>query len=68
MVVDRIAHAEIDEADPVAHTGLIAVGCRHCRIVGLYPIENAARVTRRFFAGLRQNLAARDWYLPADRP
>jgi hypothetical protein len=62
-IVQRIAHAEIDEADPVAHTGVIAVGCLRCRFVGLYPIENAALVTRRYVEALRRDLAARNWSL-----
>lgn len=66
IVVERITHAEIDEADPVRHTALVAIGCRRCRTVLLYPIENAALVTRRYFATLRHALAAREWYLPAD--
>jgi hypothetical protein len=63
-IVQRIAHAEIDEADPVAHTGVIAVGCCRCHLVLLYPIENAALITRRYVDALRRDLAARNWSLP----
>jgi hypothetical protein len=66
IVVERVNHAEIDAADPVAHTAFAVIGCRRCRTVDLFPVENAALVTRRYFEALRLDLAARNWNLPAD--
>jgi hypothetical protein len=66
IVIERIARAEISELDAVAHTSLVAIGCLNCRLALVYPIENAALVTPRYFEALRLNLAARNWNLPAD--
>jgi hypothetical protein len=65
-VIRRVERAEIDEADPVAHTGLVVIGCLNCRLALVYPIENAALVTPRYFEALRLDLAHRNWSLPAD--
>jgi hypothetical protein len=66
IVIERVTHAEIDETDPVAHTGFAVIGCRHCRTVDLFPAENAALVTARYLFDLRLDLARRNWNLPAD--
>jgi hypothetical protein len=65
-VIERVTHAEIDEADPLAHTAFAVIGCVNCRTVDLFPVENAALVTPRYLLALRRDLAGRNWCLPAD--
>jgi hypothetical protein len=64
IILRRVTHAEIDEADAIAHTGITVVACRHCRVVELFPIENAALLTERYLTALRLDLAADNWNLP----
>jgi hypothetical protein len=57
-------YAEIDEADAVAHTVFWLLGCRRCRTVDAFPACNAALMTPRFLAALRDELARHNWTVP----
>jgi len=53
----RVERAEIDEADPVAHTSFMLLECA-CGAVTAFPLENYALTTARYKARLRGELAA----------
>jgi hypothetical protein len=48
---ERIDRAEIDVADPVAHTGFMLLQCS-CGAVTAFPLENYAMTTARYKEGL----------------
>jgi len=64
--IATLQRAEIDPADPIAHTSVTLLGCWRCRTVDAFPASNAALLTARYIVQLRRQLAAGGWVLPAD--
>lgn len=63
-IVRHVERAEIDAADPIAHTAFYLLGCAHCRTVTAFPDSNLALVTPRARLALHVDLAAEGWWLP----
>jgi hypothetical protein len=64
ILVQHVEHAEIDEADPIAHTAFYLLACPTCRTVSAFPESNLALATPRARRALHFELAADGWWLP----
>jgi len=64
ILVQHVEHAEIDEADAIAHTAFYLLGCPTCRTVEGFPASNLTLVTPRARRALHLELAADGWWLP----
>ncbi len=63
-LIHRLDHCEIDEADPVAHTTIVLLGCTLCKTVDAFPPQNAALITDRYRTIIRHDLARQGWDWP----
>jgi len=60
--IRRYNRCEIDEADPIQHTSVVMLGCQRCRSVEAFPPGNAALITTRYRAQMRDELKQDDWF------
>ena len=61
ILLKRYDRCEIDETDPISHTSVVVLGCPRCHELELFPPNNAARITERYRAIIRADLARNDW-------
>jgi len=68
-LLHKLDHCEIDEADSVAHTTIVLLGCIHCKTVDAFPPQNADLITDRYRTIITNDLARQgyDW-LPKGPP
>jgi len=66
-LITHLADCEIDETDPIAHTGIAVLGCERCQNVELFPPQNVKLITPRYLAKLRDELAHGGWKLPLEK-
>ena len=64
VLLHKLDHCEIDEADPVAHTTIVLLGCIHCKMVEPFPPQNAALITPRYRAIISVDLARQGYNWP----
>jgi hypothetical protein len=60
-LIRRLDHCEIDEADDIAHTTIVLLGCPRCRSVEPFPAQNAVMLTERYREHLREDLMRQGW-------